>query len=105
MRSRAITSDSDTCSADPPSCSPHYGLVVTIVASDPNQLPERTTTTGQGAVVHGVLADRAQQGTYEATPAVAAHNQQVRALGLLDKHFGRMTALHQLVHHNIGMRG
>ena len=54
--------------------------------------------------MHGVLADRAQQGTYEAAAAVAAHNQQVRAFGLLDKHCGRMTALHQLVHHNIGMR-
>lgn len=55
--------------------------------------------------MHGVLADRAQQGTYESAAAVAAYNQQVRALGLLDKHCGRMTALHQLVHHNIGIRG
>lgn len=47
--------------------------------------------------MHGVLADRAHQGTYESAVAVAAYNQQVRALGLLDKHCGRMTALHQLV--------
>ena len=79
--------------------------MVTIVASDPISAFGADHHDRAGRVVHGVLADRAHQGTYESAVAVAAYNQQVRALGLLDKHCGRMTALHQLVHHNIGIRG
>jgi hypothetical protein len=85
VRSRAITSDSGTVCRSP-SCSPRYGPMVTIVASDPISAFGAHYHDRAGRVVHGVLTDRAQQGTYESAAAVAAHNQQVRAFGLLDKH-------------------
>jgi hypothetical protein len=51
-----------------------------------------------------LLADRTQQHTREAAVPVAADNEQIRVLGLIDKHRSRVTAQHPPLHRYAGIR-